>query len=142
MTIRPVLAKDLPAIEAIQALSPQAPAWPVASYLHTLCQVAVEQPVAGQEEVLGFAAARQSAPEEAEILNVAIHPSARRRGVARALLADLLQKLAGEVFLEVRVSNLAALHLYESLHFVRAGIRPSYYSHPTEDAIVLRIQPC
>ncbi len=143
MTIRPVAPDDLPAVDAIQALSPEAPAWPVNSFLSTFCLVAVERRDRNDtEEVLGFAAARQTVPAEAEILNVAVHPSARRRGIARALLLRLLDVLVGDVFLEVRTSNLAAIQLYQSLNFVRVGIRPAYYSQPSEDAIVLKFQAC
>ena len=142
MIIRPLLAGDLPAVGAIQALSPETPAWPAESYLETICLAAVEAQGELAETVLGFASARQSAPQEAEILNLAVHPAARRRGIARALLTSLLQGLTGEVFLEVRASNLAAIQLYESLQFARVGIRPAYYSHPTEDGVVLRLQAC
>lgn len=142
MTIRPLQVADLPSVDAIQGLSPETPAWPAASYLRTLCLVAIEERSEGGDSVLGFASARQSVPEEAEILNIAVHPLARRRGIARALLAQLLRMLDGEVFLEVRASNLAAIQLYESLQFGRAGIRPAYYSHPTEDGVVLRFQAC
>ncbi|MCL4783118.1 MAG: GNAT family N-acetyltransferase [Bryobacterales bacterium] len=142
MTIRPIRPKDLAALEEIQKLSPETPAWPAESYLKAICLVAVEAEGELPETVLGFASARQSAPPEAEILNIAVHPAARRRGIARALLAGLLQRLTGEVFLEVRASNLAAIQLYESLQFARVGIRPAYYSHPTEDGVVLRLQAC
>lgn len=142
MTIRPIRPKDLAALEEIQKLSPETPAWPAESYLKTICLVAVETEGELPETVLGFASARQSAPPEAEILNIAVHPAARRRGIARALLVGLLQRLTGEVFLEVRASNLAAIQLYESLQFARVGIRPAYYSHPTEDGVVLRLQAC
>lgn len=143
MTIRPIAPGDLPTVDAIQSLSPEAPAWPVNSYLSTFCLVAVERRNKNDiEEVLGFAAARQTVPTEAEILNIAVHPSARRRGVARALLLRLLDVLVGDIFLEVRASNLAAIQLYESLNFVRVGIRPAYYSQPGEDGIVLKFQAC
>ncbi len=142
MTIRPLQARDLPHIESIQALSPETPAWPVESYSQTLCRVAVEEGDDGAETVLGFASARQIVPQEAEILNIAVHPSARRRGIARALLLELLNMLQGEVFLEVRASNRAAILLYGSLHFAYVGVRSSYYSNPGDDAIVLRLQAC
>lgn len=144
MTIRPIAPDDLPTVDIIQALSPEAPAWPANSYLSTFCLVAVERRrnKSDIEEVLGFAAARQTAPTEAEILNIAVHPSARRRAIARTLLLRLLDALVGDVFLEVRASNLAAIQLYESLNFVRVGIRPAYYSQPGEDGIVLKFQAC
>ena len=73
--------------------------------------------------------------DEGFIANVAVSPAFRRRGVARALMeaaktADGLYRLT----LEVRVSNAAAIALYESAGFVCDGVRPRFYSHPTEDA--------
>jgi ribosomal-protein-alanine N-acetyltransferase len=133
---------DLPALAEIQGASAQAAQWPTRDYLQTLCRVAVAEDASGNDVVVGFVAARQSIPEEAEILNVAVLADWRRRGVARKLLADLLAELRGEVFLEVRASNEAALSLYESLGFLPVGRRESYYSCPREDAVVLRFQAC
>lgn len=142
MRIRPLSEQDLSAIEAIQALSPETPRWPAESYRNTRCLVAAGEHPENSGEVLGFAAGRQTAPAEAEILNLAVHPSARRRGVARALLRALLETLDGEVFLEVRASNLAAIALYESLGFSPVGTRSGYYAHPPEDGVVLKFHPC
>ena len=72
--------------------------------------------------------------------NIAVAPAARRRGVARELLAAL-DRLAGErglyrVTLEVRASNAPAIALYESAGYIREGIRPGFYRKPTEDAVL------
>lgn len=142
MKIRALQPEDLAAVEAIQGSSAQAAQWPSEDYLRVYCRVAVADGESGTETVIGFAAARQSIPEEAEILNVAVHPDWRRRGVARALLTGLLAELRGEVFLEVRASNEAALRLYEALGFLPVGRRELYYAYPKEDAIVLRFQAC
>lgn len=142
MTIRPLRPDDLSELTAIQEASPEAAQWPSRDYLQTLCRVAVAQDESGNEVLVGFAAARQSIPEEAEILNVAVLADWRRRGVARTLLAELLAELHGEVFLEVRASNEAALRLYQSMGFLPVGRRESYYSSPKEDAVVLRFQAC
>jgi ribosomal-protein-alanine N-acetyltransferase len=142
MKIRPLQTEDLPAVAAIQQASPQAAHWPVDHYLGAISLVALTDLGSAHPDVIGFAVARQTIPEEAEILNVAVHPDWRRRGVARALLSALLDKLQGEVFLEVRASNLTAIHLYQTLGFLPVGRRESYYSYPREDAIVLRFQAC
>jgi [ribosomal protein S18]-alanine N-acetyltransferase len=90
------------------------------------------------ETILGFLVARLVAPE-IEILNLAVDPSARRRGTGRALLAEGLRwgaaNGAQEAFLEVRASNLAAIRFYESRGFQMAGRRTGYYSAPVEDAL-------
>ena len=78
--------------------------------------------------------------DEGFITNVAVSPNARRRGVARALLADLAAYGAAHslyrITLEVRVSNAAARTLYESEGYKLDGVRPKFYSHPTEDAAI------
>ena len=76
--------------------------------------------------------------DEGFITNVAVHPDYRRHGIARALLCAALEQGAAlfRVTLEVRVSNTAAIALYESLGFVRDGVRPRFYAHPTEDAAI------
>lgn len=81
----------------------------------------------------------------AEVLNVAVAPDARRRGLARRLLACAVAALEAEgvreMFLEVRESNAAALRLYEGAGFGRIGRRKGYYRRPAEDALVLRRPP-
>lgn len=80
--------------------------------------------------------------DELHINNLAVLPGHRRQGVASALLAGVLQEGerlgAGRATLEVRRSNLDARRLYERFGFSVAAIRPGYYSHPIEDALVLR----
>ncbi|MBD5509189.1 MAG: ribosomal protein S18-alanine N-acetyltransferase [Lachnospiraceae bacterium] len=78
---------------------------------------------------------------EGNITNVVVTPEARRRGVATGMLNHLLA--AGDregltaYTLEVRVSNQAAIALYEKLGFVSEGIRPNFYEKPTEDAMIM-----
>jgi ribosomal-protein-alanine N-acetyltransferase len=79
----------------------------------------------------------------AEVLNLAVAPEARRRGLGRELLEAGLLELAArgadEVFLEVRESNLAAQALYRDYGFVEVGRRRDYYTRPRESALVLRL---
>jgi ribosomal-protein-alanine N-acetyltransferase len=78
---------------------------------------------------------------EVHILNLAVDPAARRRGVGRALMVHVLTSFqargATKATLEVRRSNAGAQTLYESLGFVRAGVRRGYYSDNGEDAFVM-----
>lgn len=78
---------------------------------------------------------------EGNITNVVIAPEARRRGVATGLLTYLMAEgdRAGltAYTLEVRVSNAAAIGLYEKLGFVSEGLRPHFYEKPTEDAVIM-----
>ncbi len=78
---------------------------------------------------------------EISLLNLAVDPGARRRGLGQKLLAlmeDVGRESSGEVvFLEVRRSNLPGLELYRKFGFVQVGIRKGYYSDNGEDALVL-----
>ena len=78
---------------------------------------------------------------EGDICNVAVDPSYRKRGIAELLLTRIMEeassKMAVEAFtLEVRISNRAAISLYEKLGFVNEGIRPGFYTSPKEDAVI------
>jgi ribosomal-protein-alanine N-acetyltransferase len=92
-------------------------------------------------EIAGYVVAHYAA-DEGEILNLAVAPHARRRGLGRALAERALAALAAhdvrQVYLEVRASNAAARTLYEGLGFAKVGQRAKYYRQPTEDAVVLR----
>lgn len=90
-------------------------------------------------EVVGYLGSHVVA-DEMTIANVAVAPSRRREGVATALLntVDRYAKrhALSRITLEVRVSNSAAIALYEGTGFEKDGIRPTFYSHPTEDAAI------
>jgi len=83
------------------------------------------------------------AADEGEILNVAVAPQSRRRGMGRRLVAHMLEHLrrggAVRVYLEVRKSNEAAIGLYRGMGFETAGARRGYYTHPREDAVTMTI---
>ena len=81
------------------------------------------------------------AASEVSLLNVAVHPSQRRRGLAGRLLRWMEERGSeggGEaVFLEVRRSNRAGLALYLREGYAQVGIRKGYYGDNGEDAIVM-----
>lgn len=92
----------------------------------------------------GFAIMRLAGPE-AELLTIAVHPDARRQGLARSLLTDLMADLKSrnceEIFLEVVDGNTAAIHLYHSAGFENRAIRKDYYTGPKgqkSSALVMR----
>lgn len=79
---------------------------------------------------------------ELHINTVAVKPSLRRQGVATRLLREILAVTgAARATLEVRRSNLAALHLYQRLGFTMTAVRPRYYSNPEEDALIFWLNP-
>jgi ribosomal-protein-alanine N-acetyltransferase len=78
------------------------------------------------------------------VMNVAVDPDRRRRGIATALITALLERIGddAQVTLEVRRSNAGALALYERFGFRSAGVRPRYYADNGEDAVIMwRIAP-
>jgi ribosomal-protein-alanine N-acetyltransferase len=92
--------------------------------------------------IVGYMIGREAAGT-GEVLNLAVDPPFRRRGLARSLLEHGLVALrrrgADEVFLEVRASNDSAQALYRSRGFEQVGTRAAYYRSPVEDALVLRL---
>lgn len=82
--------------------------------------------------------------DEAHILNLAVHPDARRQGVASAMLRSGIDaaRSAGAriLYLEVRKSNEAAQRLYEGFGFKQVGVRPRYYEDNREDALVMLLE--
>ena len=133
--VRRATPDDLTAIEAIQKASREASQWSPASYLEHDCRVAVSH-----RRVVGFLVARATAPDEKEILNIAVEPPLRRSGLGRILMETVLAEARGiNWFLEVRESNAAAINLYETLGFMPRGRRENYYHEPPEAAIVMRL---
>jgi ribosomal-protein-alanine N-acetyltransferase len=93
------------------------------------------------DTVVGYIGS-QTVMGETDMMNVAVHPDHRRKGVAVSLIHALVQKLkeceSHCLTLEVRASNAPAIALYEKLGFTEAGRRRNYYRNPKEDALILR----
>lgn len=93
------------------------------------------------EQVLGYVGS-QTVLDESDMMNLAVDPAFRRRGIARALVCALIEQLRKMgsrcLTLEVRASNESAQTLYACLGFVQVGRRKNYYHHPKEDALILR----
>lgn len=90
--------------------------------------------------VLGYIGS-QSVLGEADMMNLAVSESARGKGIGIQLVQALMDKLRENgvyrLTLEVRVSNIPAINLYEKLGFKNIGRRPNYYYHPKEDAYIM-----
>lgn len=84
----------------------------------------------------------QSVLDEADMMNVAVHPDYRRQGIGEKLVLELANALNGKgirgLMLEVRESNAPAIALYEKLGFVQVGLRKNYYRNPRENALIMR----
>ena len=80
--------------------------------------------------------------DEVCISNVAVLPEYRRKGIAKALLNALYERVkpnASFITLEVRESNLGAIALYSELGYKNVGMRKNFYSDPTENAILMTL---
>lgn len=92
------------------------------------------------EEVLGYMG-MMYVLDEGYISNVAVSPEYRHRGIADALISELISRAQelelSFVTLEVRVSNAPAIALYKKHGFSEVGRRKNYYNFPTEDAILM-----
>lgn len=90
-------------------------------------------------------AVTSTAADEAELLNITVHPDNQRQGLGRLLLTALCDDFDTRIqtlFLEVRESNQSAIALYDALYFNEVGLRPNYYpaaagSKRRENAIIM-----
>ena len=84
----------------------------------------------------------QSVLDQADMMNIAVHPDYRRQGIGRDLVLALSDALKEKgirgLMLEVRASNAPAIALYEQLGFIQVGLRHNYYRNPKENALILR----
>ena len=98
--------------------------------------------VAEEETALAGYIGSQTCGEESDVMNVAVHPDFRRRGIAEALVNRLVEELKAIgsqcLTLEVRASNVPAIALYEKMGFAEIGRRKNYYRNPREDALIMR----
>jgi [ribosomal protein S18]-alanine N-acetyltransferase len=140
--IRPIEERDLNAVLAIQSICPEIAQWTSWDYIRVI-QGEMAGWVAVEDGIpLGFLVARRIV-SELEILNFAVRPDARGRGIGTHLLhqaftwGEMFE--AGQALLEVRASNVAALRFYESRGFSVSGRRKDYYAAPVEDALVLMV---
>jgi [ribosomal protein S18]-alanine N-acetyltransferase len=138
--VRAMQARDLPEVLSIQSVCPEIAQWTSRDYTG-VTDGSLAGWIAEEEDGLwGFIVARRVA-SDLEILNFAVRPERRHRGVGAALLREttiLGSMFAAErAFLEVRISNLAAIRFYERNGFEVTGRRLRYYSAPIEDALVL-----
>lgn len=133
---------DIPPIAAIERVAFSDP-WPGSSFMPFVgdpCFLVATQ----GDRLVAYAVAR-AAGDEAEILNLAVTPEVRRRGLARRLLhrlvSDLTDAGVNRIYLEVRPSNAAAIALYRDAGFEVVGRRRGYYRNPPEDGLLMARSP-
>jgi [ribosomal protein S18]-alanine N-acetyltransferase len=142
--IRAFCPDDAAGLSSILREAPEAANWTQASYREWMNSPgAVAFVSEGDARVTGFIIGRQMA-DEAEILNLAVAPSARCRGEGGALLGTAIEEFrarrVSRVFLEVRESNATGIAFYEKRGFFKTGRRVSYYRDPEEAAIVMEMK--
>ncbi len=93
------------------------------------------------DRVVGYIGS-QTVCGETDVMNIAVHPDYRRRGIGQILIEELIREVKNlgsiSLTLEVRSSNAPAVSLYEKLGFSQVGLRKNYYRNPKEDAYILR----
>jgi ribosomal-protein-alanine N-acetyltransferase len=141
--IRSAVPADAAGLVAIERRAFSDP-WSEASFREALSSPWTFGLVAeGSRGIAGYLIGREVAGT-GEVLNLAVAPEVRRRGIGGQLLdaglAALRRRRVEEVFLEVRESNRSAQALYLSYGFRPVGQRAAYYRNPKEDALVLRLE--
>jgi len=140
--IREMRPSDLPQVLEIERISFSTP-WDINSFRYelnhkdTILKVAIFD-----NKIIGYVCIR-TILDVTHILNIAVLPEFRHRGIASMLLRAALDELSlvrqdiNMVTLEVRESNTAAIKLYEKFGFKIIGRRVGYYTKPCEDAIIM-----
>lgn len=143
LTIRPLSFADLPQVIAIERRAFPTPWSPAMFVLElsksstiALAAVLPERPRA--RRLAGYLICSRYA-DVWHLMNVAVDPPSRRRGVGAALMEALIERAGPEepFTLEVRPSNTAAITMYDRFGFRPAGTRPRYYQDTGEDALIM-----
>lgn len=136
---RRMTPEDVPFISKLEQETFSMP-WSADSFLEMISKDDARYYVAEKDgQLLGGCGVLMIAGE-GNITNVVVAPEARNQGIGTGMLKFLMEEGDREGLtaytLEVRVSNAAAIHVYEKLGFVSEGIRPGFYEKPTEDALI------
>jgi len=138
LEVRRLTYSDLPAVLSVERRSFPTP-WSLAMFVLELSKPSgVCLAASAGDELLGYLVCSRY-DQAWHLMNVAVAPERRRSGVARRLIGRLLEEAGRELpfTLEVRVSNLPAISMYEQLGFRSAGVRPRYYQDNGEDALIM-----
>ena len=139
MIIREMEERDLSAADALEARCFSVP-WAPGSFKELLDRDAYHLVVAEEAgKILGLGVL-MSVIDSGDVMDLAVAPEARQKGIGRALLTELIHTADARgvrrLFLEVREHNEAAIRLYETSGFLQIGVRRDYYEKPREDALL------
>ncbi len=143
VSFRSMVPADLDEVMAIERTSFRHP-WSSNFFLEEL-QVACARSILAQvnDKIVGYVLF-WLLPDAVDIHNIAVHTEFRRKRIGQSLLQHVLEQArnrsSSRVTLEVRVSNIAAQKLYESVGFVSQGLRKGYYSDDGEDAVIMALE--
>ena len=142
-SMRPASLDDILSIVEIENKTNQMP-WSKAQFLSSMEVGHYSLVMHKESDILGFAIYSPIIPES-HLLNIAIDPVHQGKGLGDKLLKQIIlqNKTIGVkiISLEVRVSNLPAINLYEKRGFQKDAIRPDYYSgSPKEDALLMSLK--
>jgi [ribosomal protein S18]-alanine N-acetyltransferase len=145
ITYRPAHAFDLPVFVSLdKELFPYSP-WSTSQYNEEFSAPTRYFVVAEDEakNIIGYAGVFAPGGAEADVLTVGVVPEQRGKGVARRLMALVTewadQQGSTAMMLEVKVDNLEAIGLYESLGYSKLNTRKDYFG-PGLDALVMRLE--
>src|SRR4051795_1012133 len=141
VSVRRLTYGDLPSVLAIERRSFETP-WSLAMFVLELskpsgiCLAAVRD-----DRLIGYLVCSRYA-DVWHLMNIAVHPEARRQGIARNMLERLFDEAGADAryTLEVRTSNRGAIAMYERFGFRRAGHRRRYYHDNGEDALIMWLE--
>jgi [ribosomal protein S18]-alanine N-acetyltransferase len=139
--LRGLEARDIDAVLTIQSAAPEAAQWKREAY-EAILNGDPERLIVAEcsARLVGFASYRVIV-QETELLNLAVLPAFRRRGIGARLLQEVIRSArecgVSDLFLEVREGNRGALRLYEHFGFQITSRRSDYYRHPPANALTL-----
>ena len=141
--IRPASLQDVVAMMEIENSTNQTP-WTKNQFISSMEIGHYSMVLQQYQKIIGFAIYSPIIPES-HLLNIAINPAFQGKGLGSQLLEKIIfqNKIIGVkvMTLEVRVSNKAAIKLYEKRGFTKDAIRPEYYGGtPKEDALLMSLQ--
>ena len=151
LRIRPMNTRDVRRVTALEAICFGAEAWPPQTFKDLLAALSSAQPTRGEmwvaedtdtDDLLGYAGVEVSALwGEMDVINIAVAPEHRRRGVGQALMRWIMDLCRREgvplLWLRVRASNQIARRFYRRLGFTQRGRFDGYYQEPDEPAIIM-----
>ena len=138
-TVRPLVYGDLPAVLAIERWSFKTP-WSLAMFVLELSKPSgICLAITDYNGNLGGYLVCSRYTDVWHLMNIAVVPERRREGIATELMLKLFETVGAQarITLEVRLSNSAAIQMYERFSFKPAGHRRRYYHDNGEDALIM-----